>query len=145
MKTQINFISELSLRIYQKTGEEQLRGLLLEDKPLMTSDELVQHITENMGEYLNAEEQEQLYIKNLYHVDDEGIKSLLLKLAIEMAATYVQNAFENALSEKDFVGDNPYSALTAPRMFMLYKYYDEETHIKLNPDNLGEIGKPIYI
>jgi hypothetical protein len=138
MKTKTNLINELSLRVYQKIGEEQLKSLLMDGKPLMTHDELTKHISVNLNDFLNTEEQKQLIIDNIYNVDDEKIKSLMIKLAIEMAAGYVQSAIEKALTSEDFVGDNPYSALTVPRMFMMYKYYNEKSEVNLNTKSLDD-------
>jgi hypothetical protein len=134
METHTNYINELSLRVYQKIGEQQLRGLLSEGNPLMTDNELVIHITDNFDEYLSAEEQEQLYTHNHYHVEDEGIKSLLLKIAIEIAASTVQRSFEKVLSEESFSEDNPFEIKKNPLMFMLYQFYDENFGANLRKD-----------
>jgi hypothetical protein len=32
------------------------------------------------------------------------------------------------LTSEEFAYDNPYSVRTIPRMFMMYKYFDEEKH-----------------
>lgn len=132
METRTNLIKELSLRVYQKIGEEQLKVLLMDGKPLMKHDELIQYINDNLNEYLTAEDQKQLFIDNLYNISDEKIKCLLMNLAIEMAAGYVQNAIVKALSIEDFFGDNPFSVQSNPQLFMIHKYFDEELEVKLN-------------
>lgn len=65
MKEQTNYINELSMRVHMKNGEKQLEDLLLTGKPLMTHEELVKHITDNLGEYLSIEEQNLLLQQNL--------------------------------------------------------------------------------
>jgi hypothetical protein len=140
METPINYTNELSLRVYQKIGEQQLRGLLLEGKALMTSDELIQHITENIGDYLSAEEEQQLYTNNLHQCQDEEIKSLILKVTIEVAASFVELAFEKTLLDEHFVKDNPFEIRKNPLLFMMYRYYDENFGVKLSKDEAGRIG-----
>ncbi len=131
MKT--NLITELSLRIYNKIGKQQLLNLLIEGLPLITNDELIQHIQDNFDEYLTKEEQDELIIENIYHVENEKVNQLMTRLAIELAACYVLETIEKILSANDFVKDNPYSVLSNPQMFMLHKYFDEEMGIKVNP------------
>jgi len=135
--TKTNLINELSLRVYNRLGEQQLTGLLMHGKPLLTPDELTQHITENLNDYLSPEEQKQLLADNLYNVDDEYIKSLMMKLAIEIASAYVHTAIEKALTAEDFVGNNPFSVHSNPQMFMMAKYFDEELGVKLNIKDSG--------
>jgi hypothetical protein len=135
--TKTNLITELSLRVYNKLGEQQLTGLLMEGKPLMTHDELTQHIRNNLNDYLNNVEQKQLIIDNIGIFDNEDIKSSMIKLAIEMAAVYVKQAIENALTDKDFVGNNLYTVQSNPKLFMMHKYFDEELGIKFNIKDSG--------
>jgi hypothetical protein len=139
MKPKTKLINELSLRVYQKIGEEQLKGLLIDGKRLMNHDELTQHISDNLNEYLNTEEQKQLLADNLYNINDEKIKSLMLKLAIEMASAYFQTAIEKTLTAEDFVTNNPYSVHLNPQLFMMYKYYDEELGVKLNSKSISDL------
>ena len=141
METQTNYINELSLRVYQGIGEQQLQDFFIDAKPLMNMDELAVHITEKLGNYLSKEEQDQLVSDNLggIVIDDEELKFSVVKLGIQLAALNVNHSIEKALTSKDFVGDNPYSVLTHPRMFMLYKFYDEQMGIKLNSNSLGNL------
>jgi hypothetical protein len=141
MKAQINYINELSLRVYNKVGEQQLQDFLINGNPLMTLEEIAVHIRENLDNYLSIEEQKILVHNNLggIVVDDEKLTYSVLKFGIYMAALNVNQYIEKALTSTDFVGDNPYSVLTHPRMFMLYKFYDEQFGIKLQPKNLGEL------
>jgi hypothetical protein len=126
-----NLINELSQRVYQKIAEQQLTGLLMEGKPLMTGEELKQHITDNLDEYLSPEEQRKLLADNLFNTDDENIKSLTMEFAIEMAAAYVQLLIKIALSNKNFIGNNPFSVHSNPQMFTVAKYFDEELGVKI--------------
>jgi hypothetical protein len=141
METQINYIDELSLRVYQKIGEQQLQDFLINGNPLMNTDELAVHITENIDSYLSKEEKDQMVRDNLGGIvcDSERIKSAVIRVCIQLAALNVNHCIEKSLTSQDFAGDNPYSALTQPRMFMLYKFYDEQFGIKLQPKNLGEL------
>lgn len=140
MKEQINYIDELSARVYLKNAETQLENLMLKGKSLMTHEELAQHITENLSEYLSTEEQNQLLQQNLGCIEDESVKSLMMKIAIDLAALSVTNAIEKVLTEERFVGDNPFEFKKNPLLFMLYKFYDERFGVKLTKDDAGRIG-----
>jgi len=61
----------------------------------------------------------------------------MMKLAIEMASGFVQNAIIKALSNEDFVGNNPFSVHSNPQMFMMAKYFDEELGVKFRLRDSG--------
>jgi chromosome condensin MukBEF complex kleisin-like MukF subunit len=131
METKINYINELSLKVYQKIGEEQLKGLLIDGKPLMEIEEISEHINSNMDDYLCSEEQKQIVVDNIGNVDNEELRTKTLNFAIDLAALYVYTAIQKTLSSTEFIGDNPFSALTNPKAFMIHKYYDEKLGVKL--------------
>jgi hypothetical protein len=97
----------------------------------MDIDEISDHISNNLNVYLTSEEQQQLILDNIGFIDNDEINSSMLKLSIALAAVNIHTAIEKALTSKDFVGDNPYSALSNPRAFIVYKYFHEQIGVKL--------------
>lgn len=139
MKTKSKFINELTQRVYDKVYEEQLHRTLIDFLTPLETYELANIIYVYLDDFISPEEQDDLISDDFDRIESEDAKSLIIKAGIELAAINLHMALDKALTDKDFVGENPYSVFENPRMFMLYKYYDEQMDIKLNPDSLGEL------
>jgi hypothetical protein len=140
METKSKFINELTQRVYDKIFEEKLNRTLIDFLPPLETCELANIIDVYLDDFISPKEQDDLISDDFDGIECEDAKSLIIRAGIELAAINLHMALDKVLTDKDFVGDNPYSVFENPRMFMLYKYYNEQMGIKLNPDSLGEIN-----
>jgi hypothetical protein len=141
METKSKFINELTQRVYNKIFEQQLHRTIIDFSTPLETYELANIIYVYLDDYISPEEQDNLISDDFDGIECEDAKSLIIKAGIELAAINLHMALDKALTDKVFVGDNPYSVFDNPRMFMLYKYYDEQMGIKLNSDTLGTLFK----
>ncbi len=139
MKTKSKFINELTQRVYDKIFVEKLNRTLIDCLPPLETYELANIIDVYLDDFISPKEQDSLILDDFDGIECIEAKSLIIKAGIELAAINLHMEIDKVLADKDFVGDNPYSIFENPKMFMLYKYYNEQMGIKLNPDSHGEL------
>lgn len=131
-KNNTNFNEILTTKAYNHIGNEQLESILLEGNKLLEIKDIAKLITDNLDDYLTADEQKQLIINSVGRDDIEELNSGTIYFAILSAAINIHAALKKALENKDFVGDNPFSIIKNPKAFMICKYLGEKHGVKFN-------------
>ena len=132
MKNNETITNQLMSRVFNDIGEKQIEKLLLDGIPLMTHEQIAEHIKEHLDDYLSVEEQKQLVIEVQGRSISDEIDYLSLKVAIKLNSVYLQEAIEKIIANKSFMGNNQFDPITNPKMFMLSKYFEEVKGVKLN-------------
>jgi hypothetical protein len=96
-----NFIDELSFRVYDNLGEKFLREYQLFGTQLPDENELANYIGLAIDMYVSPDEKKQYLIDNLGEFDDEDVNSLMIRIAVRMAALDVHMKIRNALTTKN--------------------------------------------
>lgn len=125
-------IDKLAERVYKDVAPDQLKKLLVDGKSLMDNKELTSYVKENLNKYLTAGEKNQLILEYISSNKNKEMNVWVLNKAIETVVLYVKKAIEDQLKSTDFISDNPFSPFKNQKMFLLYKFYNEQLGGKLN-------------
>lgn len=131
-KNEVSMIRKLELQVLNEIFEVQLKSFLFDGKPLITEDELANHIVENFNKYIMPDEFNMLLIEQVGTADNDELNQLAIRAISLMCSYNVIRAINETLIHPSFVKDNPFNILTNPMHFMIHKYLTEE--VKLNID-----------
>jgi hypothetical protein len=113
-----SFIDELSKRVYDKIGEKLLRDLQVFGIQLPDEKGLANYIRFDYADYVSPEEHDQYLIDNLGDFNNDDANSLMIDLAIHMAALGVLIKIRKELTNKNLIIENSLSELDDPKEFI---------------------------
>ena len=129
----INMMKELGLRVVNDIFDDQLRKFVFNGKSLITSDELAQHIEENLEKYLNQDEIKLLLMEQVgTAADNEEVYPIAVRVISHLCSFNVIHGIQAALTAPRFIKDNPFDILTNPMHFMIHKYLTEEMRVDID-------------
>jgi hypothetical protein len=129
----INMMEELGLRVMNDIFDDQIRKFIFEGKPLNTSDELAQHIEENLGKYMNHDEIKLLLMEQVgVAADNDEVYPIAVRVISHLCSFNVIHGIQAALTAPRFIKDNPFDILTNPMHFMIHKYLTEEMRVDID-------------
>lgn len=136
-KNEVSMMRKLELQVLNEIFEVQLKSFLFDGKPLITQDELANHIVENFGKYIKPDEFNMLLIEQVGTADNIELNQPAVRELSQICSYNVIRAIHATLTHPSFAKYNPFNILTNPIHFMIHKYLTEEMglNIELNNSN----------
>jgi hypothetical protein len=129
----INMMKELGLRVMNDIFDDQIRKFMFDGKSLLTSDELAQHIEENLGKYMNPDEIKLLLMEQVGATpDNDEVYPIAVRVISHMCSFNVIHGIQAALTDPRFIKDNPFDIFSNPMHFMIHKYLREEMKVDID-------------
>ena len=129
----INMMKELGLRVMNDIFDDQIRKFMFDGKSLLTSDELAQHIEENLGKYMNPDEIKLLLMEQVGVTGgNDEVSPIAVKVISHLCSFNVIHGIQAALTDPRFIKNNPFDLLTNPMHFMIHKYLTEEMKVDID-------------
>ena len=134
-KNEVSMMKKLELQVLNEIFEVQLKSFLFDGKPLITQDELANHIVENFGKYIKPDEFNMLLIEQVGTADNNELNQLAVRALSQIFSYNVIRAIHGTLTHPCFTKDNPFNILTNPMHFMIHKYLTEEMGLNIELNN----------
>lgn len=127
-------IELLAERVYNDLAETQIQSRLLELKPLMTPEQISEHINNHLDDYLSADEKKQLILEQtqflmevIEYSINKDIDYVALKVAIKLKSVYLKETIRKII-EKKSVGIKKFKQQHYLRLLFLSKSF-KENHV----------------
>lgn len=134
-KNEVSMMRKLELQVLNEIFEVQLKSFLFDGKPLITQDELANHIVENFGKYIKPDEFNMLLIEQVGTADNNELNQLAVRALSQICSYNVIRTIHGTLTHPYFTKDNPFNILTNPMHFMIHKYLTEEMGLNIELNN----------
>lgn len=122
----IKYMDLFTERVYDDLGKEIVSGMFLGDKKMMEISEIEVHVNANLNKYMNDDELKCLILEQIGTCEHEELNIMVIQCTILLVSLNVHSLIKSALLDERFTKGNPFSPISNPKAFIIYKYFREQ-------------------